>query len=99
MWAALFTKMAVTALALEGRNSFVLLTIAFHFILKAITLSLLQLINAGPTLPLFFSQIFAQLIFVVLFAYFLFPVFIRWDEFFDHSMDEDSTLSHSVGIR
>lgn len=99
MWAALFTKMAVTALALEGRNSFVLLTIAFHFMLKAITLGLLQIINAGPTLPLFFAQVFSQLIFVVVFAYLLFPIFIRWDEFFGHSMDEDSTLSHSAGLR
>ncbi len=99
MWAALFTKIAADSFALEGRNSFVLLVIGFHFILKAITLSLLQLVNAGPTLPLFFTQVFAQLILVVIFAYFLFPLFVKWDEFFNHSLDEDNKLSHSVGIR
>lgn len=99
MWAALFTKVAVGAFALEGRRSFVLLVISFHIILKSITLGLLKFVNAGPTLPLFFVQVFAQLILAIIFAYLLYPLFVKWDEFFNHAMSEDNSLSHTAGLR
>lgn len=98
MWAALFTKVIIAALALEGRRSFVSLMLGFHLVFNLLTLGLLHFLGAGPTLPSFFTQYILQIAYVALMAYILFPAFIFWDEYFEHGYDDDTSLTHSPGF-
>lgn len=98
MWTALFIKLAASSLTLEGRQSFVMLMVAFHFLYSLIVMVLLHLVSAGPTIPSFFAQFLLQVLFVALGAFILYPLLQKWDEFFEHSDEEENSLSRGPSL-
>lgn len=98
MWTALFVKLAASSLTLEGRQSFVMLMVAFHFLYSLMVMILLHFVNAGPTLPSFFAQFFVQVLYVAAGAFLLYPLFQKWDEFFDHAEEDENSLSRGPSL-
>jgi hypothetical protein len=90
VWSGLASKTLVSGLTLEGRSAFVLLVVGYNIFLRSLTWMLLKLIGASPTLPLFLAQFFTQTLLMALAAWIVFPLFVKWDDFFAHTQDEES---------
>lgn len=96
MWTSLGTKGVVSALALEGRRPFSMMVFASHAFLRILTWFLLR--NIGQALPLGITlhwTLLSALTAAVL-GWFLFPIFVAWDDFFEHEADEARDLNPNV---
>jgi len=96
LWTALLTKIVVGALALEGRTSFTLLVMGAHIFAKLLVWILLKHGGSALPFPRALLGIFATLFPAGLAAYLLFPLFVKWDEYFEHEADDARELNPNV---
>jgi hypothetical protein len=90
VWATLFSKVLTSAFNLEGRSSFVVLCAWFIFFQKMVLWSLLNHFSQAPALGLFFLQSFVQVLTMGMTGWLLYPIFVKWDLYFEHLPEEDA---------
>ncbi len=96
LWAALITKIFVMGFTLEGRRAFVALVAIFHIFWQELTWLMLKSLNMAPLFRVMFWKLPGIVLIVGVLAWFLFPLFIRWDEYFDHAIDDSRELNPNV---
>ncbi len=96
VWSGLASKTLVSALTLEGKPAFTLLVVGYSFFLRSLTWFLLKAHGASPTIPLFVVQFLVQTLLLAVAAWLLYPIFLKWDEFFMHAQDEETLGQQSL---
>lgn len=96
VWTALVTKAVVYGLALEGRNPFVFLVAGSNVFYRVLAWVLLR--GASEALPFWdmLLHTFLTSLSSALLAWLLFPVFIWWDEYFEHEAEDARELNPNV---
>ncbi len=89
VWATLFAKLLTSAFNLEGRNSFIVLCAWFVFFQKLGLWFLLGHFAYVPAAGLFFLQSFVHVIVNGLLGWLLYPIFVKWDAYFEHLSEEE----------
>jgi hypothetical protein len=91
VWATLFSKVLSSAFNLEGRNSFAILTGWFVLFQKIALWILLSHFEQSPTIGIFFVQVISQIFVNAAIAWVIYPVYIKWDQYFEHVAEEENT--------
>ena len=96
IWTALVTRGIVSGLALEGRRPFTVLVAGSHLFSKFLTWFVLKTVaKALPWTDTLFHGSLTCITAAAL-GWFLFPLFVGWDEFFEHEADEARELNPNV---
>ncbi len=96
VWTALITKAVVYGLALEGRNPFVFLVAGSNAFYRLLTWYLLK--SDGDAIP-FWDTLLHTLgtsLSSALLAWCFYPLFVGWDEYFEHEAEDARELNPNV---
>jgi hypothetical protein len=93
LWALLAMKLVVMSFAVEGRNQFVLLTVGYQLIESSVLYVLLYRQGLNPEFSYWILRLPLVAIVGGSVAYLCFPWFVRWDEYFEHAIDESRDLN------
>ncbi len=96
IWTALATRAVVSGLALEGRRPFTILVVSSHIFSKLLTCFILGVVSRALPWADTIVHIFTTAFTTAALAWFMFPLFVGWDEFFEHEAAEARELNPNV---
>jgi hypothetical protein len=96
VWTGLFAKLLVASFTFEGRLSFTLLGCWFMLFYKSLTWALLKSVQIAPSLALSLAELIPSVLVGAGLAWLLYPAFVKWDQLFDRSFDEEVALRTSM---
>lgn len=93
VWTGLLTRALVSEFALEGRRSFMFMVFSSHLFNKSLIWFLLRIYNLQPPLMASVSRGLLSAICIGILGYLIFPILLRWDEFFEHAPYESRDIN------
>ena len=95
-WTALFSKVIVSEFALEGRKPFAFLVVGSNAFSKTLTWILLGMQAHAMPAQFFLKSLFLSMGTTAIVAWFIFPLCVSWDEYFDHPVHESRELNPDI---
>lgn len=93
LWTSMITKLLASGFTVDSRNSFAtLVALGFGFT-KTLTFFVLSSWGQAPPLQSFIATVFFGIFLTAGLAYLLLPLFVAWDDYFEHSHIEAAELS------
>jgi len=96
MWTAMVLKSFVYAFALEGRRPFTGMVVASSLFAKILTWFFLKSFHLSQPLSHMVLSLPLTLLMAGLLAWLLFPVFVAWDNYFEHEAEDARDLDPNI---
>lgn len=96
VWTALFAKLFSSEFAVEGSQKFMLLAGGAHLCNKFLIFALLRYQHNALPFWIFIKDVTISSLSTMALSYFVFPYLVRWDEYFEHAIDESRDLNPDV---
>lgn len=96
MWIAYFIKIFSYTLSFENRYSFVYLNFVATIFVKSLIWILMNIYHKAIPFLDFLAEIPGSLIGISLTAYLMYPIFVKWDQYFEHEAEDARDFNPSI---